>query len=84
MPGRLPIVYFTGAAEIALAAALIAAPPPARRVIAIAIAAYLVAVFPGNLYVALAEVPVYPSAWMAWARLPLQPLFIFWVLRTGR
>lgn len=83
MPGRLPIVYLTGAAEIALAGALLAVPRPTRRVVAIAIAGYLVAVFPGNLYVALAEVPVYPSSWMAWGRLPLQPLFIFWVLRTS-
>ena len=84
VPGREPIVYATGLAEIALAAALLIVRPPKRRVVALLIAAYLVVVFPGNLYVAIAQVPVYPSPWMSWARLPLQPLFILWVLRAGR
>lgn len=84
MPGRLPLVYATGAFELALAAALVAVRPPRRRAIAIAVAVYLVVVFTGNLYVALAGVPVYPRPWMAWARLPLQPLLIAWVLRAGR
>jgi len=77
-------VYATGLIEIALAAALLIAPQPRRRQVALAIAAYLVVVFSGNLYVAIAQVPVYPSLWMAWARLPLQPLFILWVLRPVR
>ena len=84
MPGRLPLVYATGAIEIGLAAAIAATRPPVRRAVAIASAAYLILVFPGNLYVALADIPVYPSPWMAWARLPLQPLFIVWALRAGR
>jgi len=77
-------VYATGAIEIGLAAAIAATRPPVRRAVAIASAAYLILVFPGNLYVAVAEIPVYPSLWMAWARLPLQPLFIVWALRSGR
>jgi uncharacterized membrane protein len=43
----------------------------------------LVAVFPANIYMAMAGVKVhgFPShAWMAWVRLPLQPLFILGVL----
>jgi len=67
-----------------LAGALLIAPPPRRRQVELAIAAYLVVVFSGNLYVAIAQVPVYPSPWMSWARLPLQPLFVLWVLRAGR
>ncbi|HUQ17885.1 MAG TPA: hypothetical protein VM070_08860 [Candidatus Saccharimonadales bacterium] len=77
-------MYATGLIEIALAGALLAVKPPRRTAVALAIAVYLVVVFPGNLYVAIAQVPVYPSAWMAWARLPLQPLFMFWALRAGR
>lgn len=67
-----------------LTGALLIVGPPVRRVVAVAIAFYLAAVFPGNIYVAAAGVPVYPSPWMAWARLPLQPLFILWALRAGR
>ena len=77
-------MYATGAIEIGLAAAIAATRPPVRRAVAIASAAYLILVFPANLYVAVAEIPVYPSPWMAWARLPLQPLFIVWALRAGR
>ena len=43
----------------------------------------LIAVFPANIYMAMADVKVhgFPSqAWMAWARLPLQPLLIVGVL----
>ena len=39
----------------------------------------LIAVFPANVYMAMAHVKVngFPAhEWMAWARLPLQPLFI--------
>jgi uncharacterized membrane protein len=39
----------------------------------------LVAVFPANIYMAVANVKIhgFPAhAWMAWARLPLQPVFI--------
>jgi len=77
-------VYATGLIEIALSGVLLGVKLPRRRTIALAIAVYLVAVFPGNLYVAIAQVPVYPNPWMAWARLPLQPLFVLWALRAGR
>ena len=47
----------------------------------------LVAVFPANVYMALepgktgaASLP----GWLLWARLPLQPLLIWWILRITR
>ncbi len=80
VPARRPIVYATGALELALAAALLLAPRALRRRVGVVTAAYLIAVFPANIYVALAGVPVYPAPWQAWARLPLQPLFIWWAL----
>ena len=43
----------------------------------------LIAVFPANIYMAAAHIKIhgFPShEWMAWARLPLQPLFIIAVL----
>jgi len=47
----------------------------------------LIAVFPANIYMAIAQVQVHgiPSQpWMAWARLPLQPLLIVAVLWVTR
>lgn len=82
VPGRLALVYATGAVELALAAAVVLAPPGQRRRVGLLTAAYLVAIFPANIYVAVAGVPVYPAPWLAWARLPLQPLFIWWALRS--
>lgn len=82
VPGRLAIVYATGAIELALASALAFAPARYRRRVGIVTAAYLVAIFPGNVYVAVAGVPVYPAAWLAWVRLTLQPLFVWWALRS--
>ena len=48
----------------------------------------LLAVFPANIYMAVDQIQVNgfpPEPWMAWARLPLQPLFIasvLWVTRA--
>ena len=47
----------------------------------------LIAVFPANIYMAVAHVKVhgFPAhEWMAWARLTLQPLFIVAVLWVTR
>ena len=82
VPERAALVYATGALEIALAAAVAVGPKRSRRRLGQIIAAYLVLVFPANVYVAAAGVPVYPEPWLAWARLPLQPLFVWWALRT--
>jgi uncharacterized membrane protein len=51
------------------------------------LALMLVAVFPANIYMAMAHIQVHgiPSQpWMAWARLPLQPLLIVAVLWVSR
>ena len=75
------MVLVTGVVEVLLGAALLTAPPWRRRA-GLLLAAYLVAVFPGNLYVALADVDVQgqPGGWYPWLRLPLQALFIAWAL----
>ena len=82
VPERAALVYATGALEIALAGAVALGPSRSRTRIGQIIAAYLVLVFPANVYVAAAGVPVYPEAWQAWARLPLQPLFVWWILHS--
>jgi uncharacterized membrane protein len=82
VPHRDLIVYVTGVIEIVGGLALFA-----RRYqeqVGWAVAAYLVLVFPGNLYVAVAgiDVPGSPDGWYPWVRLPFQALFIWWVLRS--
>src|SRR4051794_23179896 len=55
VPAREQVILGTGILEILLCAAL-AAPSRWRREVALALAAYLLAVFPANVYVAAAGV----------------------------
>ena len=81
VPARETLVLLTGFVEVLLGAALFLR-PPWRRWAGLALAAYLVGVFPANVYVAVAGVDVegQPGGWYAWLRLPLQLLFIAWAL----
>ena len=85
VPMREELVFVTGFVEIALGAALLLR-QPLRRLAGLALAGYLVAVFPSNIYVAIAGVDVdgQPGGAYAWLRLPLQVLFIAWVLWSSR
>lgn len=50
-------------------------------------AAFLVLVFPANLYAAVSQVPIegVPTGWVRWARLPFQiPLIAAALWSTGR
>ena len=81
VPLPLETVLFTGAAEIAGALGLLV--PRLRRLAGLLLAVYFVAVFPANLHNALNSVAVegLPQAgWYYWARLPFQPLAIWWAL----
>ena len=73
-------VYGSGVVELAVAAAVAA--PQTRRRGATAAALLLVAVFPGNVYMALepGDVP----RWLAVARLPLQVPLVLWALQVRR
>jgi uncharacterized membrane protein len=84
-PAAEAVILVTGLIEIALGAALLLRQPWRQRA-GLALAAYLVAVFPGNLYVAVADVEVdgQPGGWYPWLRLPLQALFIGWALWSTR
>ena len=78
IPMRPELVALTGAVEIVLAAGLLG-PGRWHRPVGVAAAAYLVAVFPANLYAAVSQVPIegVPNGWIRWARLPLQiPLIV--------
>ncbi len=73
-------VYGSGVVEAAAGAAV--ALPRTRRHGALAAAALFVAVFPGNVYMAVepGEVP----RWAALARLPLQIPLVLWALQVAR
>lgn len=85
MPVEEAIVTATGLIEIALGAALIVW-SSRRRHIGLVTAAYLVAVLPANVYVAVADVEVdgLPGGAFAWIRIPLQGVFIAWALFSTR
>ena len=80
-PIREELILGTGIIEVALGAALLLR-QPWRGIAGVILAAYLIAVFPGNVYVAVADVPVdgQPGGPYPWARLPLQILFVAWAL----
>jgi uncharacterized membrane protein len=85
LPLRAEIVLVSGLVEIALGIALLL-PPPARRRVGVALALYFLAVFPGNVYVAVFNIEVdgQPGGAYPWVRLPLQLLFIAWALWSTR
>lgn len=78
---HLELVLFTGAAEIAGGIGLFW--NRARRLAGLMLAIYFVAVFPANIHNALNGLAVEglpQAAWYYWARLPFQPLAIWWAL----
>jgi uncharacterized membrane protein len=83
VPVRELVVYVTGAIEIILGAALMFA-RARRAALGRLVAVYLIAVFPANIYVAIADVDVtgQPGGVYAWVRLPLQVLFVLWALAS--
>ena len=82
VPARYAIIYATGVAEMALGVWAVSAPPRAIPVVGAALAAYLFAVFPANVYVAVAGVDVsgQPGGIYPWLRLPFQALFVWLAL----
>jgi uncharacterized membrane protein len=82
-PGTL--VWFSGAAEIIGGAGLLL--PPWRRPAAWGLVLLLLAVFPANIYMAMANVPfagLLGKSWALWLRLPLQIPLIYWAWRYTR
>jgi uncharacterized membrane protein len=79
VPAREPLILATGVIEILLGVGLVAR--RRRREVASILVAYLVAVFPANVYVAVAGVPVEGlGGGNPWLRLPFQVIYIGWVL----
>lgn len=81
------VIAASGVAEIVLGIALFF-PQPSRRWVGLALAVFLVAVFPANVFVAVAGVEVegQPGGIYPWLRLGFQPLFVWlavWSTRAG-
>ena len=85
VPGEVLIVLISGLVEIALGTLLLTLRRH-RRAVGEALAAFLVAVFPANVYVAVAGVDVdgQPGGAYPWIRLPFQALFVAWALWSTR
>ena len=80
VPYRPAVILATGLIEILLGIGLLI-PRRLRRPVALALVAYLVAVFPANVYVAATAVSVDDLGWgNPWLRLPFQAVYIAWVL----
>jgi uncharacterized membrane protein len=85
LPWPKMLLWVSGAAELAGGAGLLLR--KFRRVAAYGLAALLVAVFPANIYMAVAHVPfpgILGDSWAQWLRLPLQIPMIFWALYYAR
>ena len=79
-PNPRLLVAVSGACEIAGGLGLLVR--PLRRAAGWGLIALLVAVFPANIFMAVAphRIPhMHIARWMLWARLPLQPVMIVWV-----
>ncbi len=80
LPWHLGLIYLSGAAEV-LGGIGIAFPKWRRRA-GWGLIALLVAVFPANVHMLMAQVPLAGTSvpeWIHWLRLPLQAVLIGWV-----
>jgi uncharacterized membrane protein len=90
LPAPYALVWISGVFEAALGLGLLF--PRTRKLASYGLVALFVAVFPANIYMAVANVQVHglppwlpqPSQGSLWLRLPLQFGFIYWALRAGR
>ena len=87
VPPTLPLsartaTLISGAAEVVGGLGLLH--PATRPVARWGLLALLLAVFPANIYMAQDPQKFGAPAWVAWARLPLQPLLMWLVWRAGR
>jgi uncharacterized membrane protein len=83
LPWPLELVYASGVFEVAGGLGLLIR--PLARAASWGLVALLLAVFPANVHAALTghqAVGLPSDAWYLWLRLPLQGVFIAWVLGT--
>ena len=79
LPWHLELVYISGFFEIAGGLGLLV--PQTRKAAAWGLIALFIAVYPANIHLAVNDVPMNGQkvpAWIAWGRLPMQFVFIYW------
>lgn len=83
LPAHAALVASSGIAEMGLGVLLL--PGATRRAAAWGIIALLIAVFPANIQMAIDwQEAGHPHSWVAWARLPLQAVLVWWAHRYTR
>jgi uncharacterized membrane protein len=85
LPWHKALVWISGVAEIAGGIGLLL--PSWRSSAAWGLVLLLIAVFPANIYMAVAHVPyagLLGKSWLQWLRLPLQLPLIYWAWRYTR
>jgi uncharacterized membrane protein len=85
IPWHLAMVHISGICECLGGFGLLL--PATRRVAAWALVALMIAVFPANIYMATNPVQTGASAIPAtirWGRLPLQLVFVLWLLWSSK
>jgi uncharacterized membrane protein len=89
IPFPIACIVLSGFAELVGAIGLLIPLPRVQRLTGWWLTALLLAVFPANIYMAVAHIQIhgFPAhPWMAWARLILQPVLIalvLWVTGAG-
>lgn len=83
LPAHYPLVYISGVVEILLGALLL--PLATRRLAAWGLILLLIAIFPANIQMAINYTKEHhPYTWVAYARLPLQIVLIWWAWLYAR
>jgi uncharacterized membrane protein len=80
-PSPKALVVISGLAEMAGGAGLLIL--AVRRWAAWGLVALLLTVYPANIYMALHPERFGQPAWLLWARLPFQVVFLVWVWKVG-
>jgi uncharacterized membrane protein len=80
LPWHAELVFFSGVAEVMIGVGLLV--PRTRALAAWGAIALLIAVFPANVHMAVADIPVgdppHSAGVLRWIRLPLQLVLIVW------
>ena len=87
LPYPLALVYISGVFEILGGLGLVIPIPATQRIAAYGLVALFIAVFPANIHMAMAKVPLgdkHLPEWALWARLPLQGVLVAWAWWLGR
>jgi len=82
LPSPLALIYLSGFFEILGGLGLLWS--RSRRWAGWGLLALLVAVFPANIHMALIHEQLSIPGWLAWGRLPLQGVLLWWVWKVMR